>query len=79
MPWDEFRDFLIGLSPDTPLGRIAAIRAENDKEMLKHFSKEQHRIRSEWRNRNAIKVSAENMEDILNALKNGFIAMAAGR
>lgn len=37
--------------PETPLGQIVSIRSEEDKEMLKHFTKEQHRIRNEWRNR----------------------------
>lgn len=78
MPWDEFRDLLVGIGPDTPLGRIVSIRAEEDKEVLKHFSKEQHRIRNEWRKRNAKKVSEKDMEDILNSLKNAFISMARG-
>ena len=78
MTWDEFRDLLVGISPETPLGRIVSIRAEDDKEVLKHFTKEQLRIRSEWRSRNAKKVSEANMNDILNSLKNAFISMAGG-
>ena len=31
MSWDEFRDLLSGLSPDTALGRMVAIRAEEEK------------------------------------------------
>lgn len=76
MQWDEFKDLLVGIGPETPLGRIVSIRAEEDKEILKHFSEEQHRIRNEWRARNAKKISKENLEDILNALKNAFISMA---
>ena len=78
MSWDEFRDLLTGIAPETPLGRIVSIRAENDREILKHFSQDQHRIRNEWRSRNAKKVSEADMEDILNALKNAFISMAGG-
>lgn len=78
MTWDEFRDLLVGISPDTPLGRIVSIRAEEDKEVLKHFTKEQHRIRSEWRSRKAKEITQENMDDILNSLKNAFISMAGG-
>ena len=44
MTWDEFRDLLVGISPETPLGRIVSIRAEEDKEVLKHFTKEQLRM-----------------------------------
>lgn len=62
MRWSEFRSLLIGISPDTILGRIVSIRAENDKEMLKHFTADQHRIRNEWRakhSRNMNKKDAE--------------------
>lgn len=78
MKWSEFRDLLVGISPDTALGRIVAIRAEEDKDVLKHFSKEQHRIRNEWCARNAKKIEPGNMEDILEQLRQGFISMAGG-
>lgn len=51
MPWGEFSTLLAGIMPETPLGQIVSIRSEDDKEMLKHFTPEQHRIRSEWRSR----------------------------
>ena len=51
MSWDEFCTLVSGLLPETPLGQIISIRSENDKEMLKHFTKDQHRIRNEWRTR----------------------------
>lgn len=78
MKWDEFRDLLTGLSPDTALGRIVAIRAEEDRNVLEHFSREQHRIRNEWRARNAGLVEPGNMEDILEQLRQGFLSMAGG-
>lgn len=78
MKWDEFRDLLVGISPDTALGRIVAIRSENDKNILKHFSSEQHRIRNEWRNRKAKNVKPEDMETILSGFKQAFISMAGG-
>lgn len=78
MTWDEFRDLLSGIAPETPLGRIVSIRAEDDREVLKRFSKEQHRIRNEWRSRNAKKVSEEDMTDILESLKKAFISMSRG-
>lgn len=37
--------------PETPLGQVVSIRAETDKDILKNFTEEQHRIRNEWRNR----------------------------
>lgn len=51
--WDEFRSLLAGLSPDTPLGRMVAIRSETDKEVIKHFTPDQKRIYDAWRNRKA--------------------------
>jgi hypothetical protein len=52
MSWAEFCSLLSGIMPETPLGQIVSIRAEEDKDRLKTFSKEQHQIRNDWRNRN---------------------------
>lgn len=78
MKWDEFRDLLCGLGPKTPLGCIVSIRGEDDKDTLKHFSKEQHRIRNEWRGKQAKNVSQEEMDNVLEQLKQAFISMAGG-
>lgn len=76
MTWNEFKMLLAGLDAKTPLGRIVSIRAEEDREILKYFTKEQRRIRNEWRMRGVKKVPKENVEDILEQLKQAFIAMA---
>lgn len=76
MKWDEFKDLLVGISPDTPLGNIVSIRAENDKEILKRFSPEQLRIRNAWRARQAAQMEPRQIEDVLNALKNAFLSMS---
>lgn len=52
MSWSEFCSLLTGIMPKTPLGQIVSIRSEEDKDILKNFTKEQHRIRDEWRNKN---------------------------
>ena len=78
MKWDEFRDLLAGLGPETSLGRIVAIRAEDDEDMLKHFTKEQHRIRNEWRSKRAERVSEDELAAVLEQFKNAFISMAGG-
>ena len=49
MSWREFSDLLACLSADTALGRIVAIRSEDDAEILKNFTKGQKEIRVEWR------------------------------
>ena len=78
MKWDEFKDLLAGLGPETPLGRIVAIRSEEDKDMLKHFTKDQMRIRSEWERRKAKAVTQERMDVALEQMKQAFIYMAGG-
>lgn len=52
MSWSEFCSLLAGIMPKTPLGQIVSIRSEEDKDMLKNFTKEQNDIRNEWRYRN---------------------------
>ena len=78
MKWDEFRTLRIGIAPDTPLGRIVSIRAETDKNILKHFSKEQRRIRNEWMQRSAKQKTPQQAADFYEAMKRAFIQMAGG-
>lgn len=51
MSWQEFCTLLSGLLPDTPLGKIVGIRAEKDPKILKEYTPEQKRIRSDWQKR----------------------------
>jgi len=78
MKWDEFKDLLAGLGPDTPLGRVVSIRAEDDNEILKHFTKEQHRIRNAWRSKKVKQMSNQELNNALEVFKNAFISMAGG-
>lgn len=79
MKWDEFRALLVGMGPDTPLGRIVSVRAEDDREVLKYFTVEQNRIRNEWRTRHRkVNASGADREQVLEQLKNAFIRMAGG-
>lgn len=48
MSWQEFCSLLSGIMHDTPLGQVVSIRAEKDPKIIKNFTKEQKRIRSEW-------------------------------
>lgn len=77
MSWDEFRALLCGISPDTPLGRIVSIRAEEDKDVLKNFSKEQNRIRDEWRQRKAEHMDMATYEQAMKTLEAMFAAMCS--
>lgn len=64
LQWSEFTALLSGLNEKTPLGKIVAIRSETDGEMLKHFSKEQRKIRNDWLVRLAKKRAEENPESV---------------
>ena len=75
--WSEVRMLISGLLPDTPLGKIIQIRSENNKDMLKQFTPEMHKIRNDWRNRiardklkdeDALNRTFENMEKMLKIL-----------
>lgn len=78
MKWNEFKMLLTGIMPETPLGRVVSIRSEKDREVLKRFTKEQKRIRDEWRNKQAQTATKESVEDALESLKIAFMQMAGG-
>lgn len=78
MSWNEFCTLLTGIMPETPLGQIVSIRSEENKDILKNFTKEQHKIRNEWRNRvNPIrdmsdKEKEESMREFQNIIMKAF-------
>lgn len=78
MPYSEFCSYLSGLMPDTPLGNIVSIRSEDDKEVLKRFTPEQKRIRSEWQKKNVKQVSKSEMDKILTQFQDMFRSLAKG-
>ena len=67
--WDEFRSLLAGLSPETPLGRVVAIRSESDRETIKHFTPDQKRIYNAWRDRKAKNMSEAAYEKAMKNLE----------
>lgn len=73
MKWDEFASLLAGLDHKTALGRIVMIRAETDKDVIKNFTKEQRRIWSDWRARNAGKVSTKDVMGFCEDMKKAFM------
>ncbi len=76
MKWDEFKALVSGLSAETPLGKMVSIRSENDKDTIKRFTKEQKRIRSEWRNRSAQNMGKQTFEQAMIGFEKMFEAMA---
>lgn len=75
MTWTEFLSLLQGLGPDTPLARTVQIRLENDKDVLKHFTSSQHRIRNKWRSRNVKKYSEQDMKYVIAQFQEVFASM----
>jgi len=73
--WAEFRSLLGGISPETPLGRIVAIRSETDRNVIKHFNRDQKRIYNEWRNRKAQAISPENYEQQMAQLEKMMVQL----
>lgn len=51
MDWKEFCTLLSGIMPKTPLGQVVSIRCEENEDIIKQFTKDQHEIRNNWRNR----------------------------
>lgn len=76
MKWTEFSALLSGLSPDTPLGTVVRIRSEDAPDVIKNFTADQRRIRSEWRKRQASEVSEDEMKVFLDEMLKAFKDMA---
>jgi len=72
MSWAEFCTLLTGIMPKTPLGQVVSIRSEEDKDILKNFTPEQHRIRNEWRNRQVDSMPDEEKESKVKELQEIF-------
>ena len=72
MTWSEFCSLLSGIMPETPLGQIVAIRSENDRDRLKHFTPEQRRIRYEWIKKQAENISKEEYSQMMDMFKSVF-------
>jgi hypothetical protein len=68
MPWTEFCTLVAGLMPDTPLGQIVSIRAEQDEDIVRNFSSDQRRIYDDWQKKVASK-KLENKEELDKEMK----------
>lgn len=66
MDYREFKVLLAGLDETTPLGKLVIIRSEEDPKVIKGFSKNQKRIRSEYRNEKMKKELSTMTEDEKN-------------
>lgn len=76
--WDEFRSLLAGLSPETPLGRVVAIRSETDDNVIKHFTTDQRRIYDSWRKHQMERMTPEAYDREMEGLERMFAALCGG-
>ena len=76
MDWREFSYLINGLGSTSPLGQIVSIRAENDPDVLKSFTKEQKQIRNEYRRKQAKQKSKQEVTNAIEQFKQAFIKMA---
>lgn len=66
---------------DTPLGRVVGIRSEKDKDIIKNFTPEQRKIRSDWASFKLTKIKAEETAESkqeLTAIQTAFAKMFGG-
>lgn len=77
--WDEFKSLLAGIAPETALGRVVAIRAEKDKEVIKRFTRDQRRVYEDWRNRKADRMTPQAYAKEMAALEASFRNMCGQR
>ena len=75
MTWAEFTSLLRGLGEHSPLARVVQIRLENDPDMLKHFTPNQHRMRNEWQSKHKIRRSEQELSAFLHEIQSAFAAM----
>ena len=76
--WDEFRSLLAGLSPETPLGRMVAIRSESDDNVIEHFTTDQKKIWNAWRNRKAENMTQTEYDQQMIELERMMAALCGG-
>lgn len=78
MPYSEFCSYLSGIMPDTPLGNIVSIRSETNEEVIKNFTQEQRRIKSEWEKKQASTIQKDELQKVLNDFQAMFKNLAGG-
>lgn len=76
--WDEFKSLLSGIDPETPLGRMVAIRSETDKDVIKNYNRDQKRIYDAWRNIKAESMAPATYDQEMKALEQMFAQLCGG-
>ena len=79
MKWDEFRDLLVGLGPDTALGRIVSIVQKIEKKCLSSSLRSKCKSEVSGGNKWAKQIAKTNQKQMdaeLEAIRQGFLQMA---
>lgn len=64
LQYDEFLNLTSCLMPETPLGKIVAIRAETDADTIRNFTDAQKKIHDDWANRDKLKSEQKYIESM---------------
>ena len=75
MSWREFSYLINGLSGNTPLGTLISIRAEKDPERLKEFTPDMKKIRSDYLQKKAKKMSKADADKGYADMEKAFLGM----
>ena len=73
--WAEFSALLSGLSADTALGKVVAIRSETDQETIKRFSSYQRKIYDDWRTKQSERMTEEEYEAEMRQLEKSLFSI----
>jgi len=75
MQWGEYISLLSGLNSKSPLGEVVAIRLEKDPKTIKRFTKAQHKIRNDYRKKQARIISRDDYNRAMKQFEAMFIAI----
>lgn len=72
LQFDEFLNLTSCLMPESPLGKIVAIRSETNSDIIKNFTDAQRKIHDDWANRdklNSEQMYKESMDKLFSMLR----------
>lgn len=72
LSWSEFCTYLSCINEKTALGKVVAIRAEKDPDIIKHMTPSQKQLRREWEEKQSKKYSETELKDIMLKMAEGF-------
>ena len=65
LPYPEWSKLVSGLMDNTPLGRVVAVRGEEDRKIIAQMSPWQRKIRSEWQSFVASKTVQKSRKELM--------------